>query len=75
MKAEINLYLADILDKTISNITISAYRVNKNIHTSIDSVDEDGEDINLAKLQIPIEKALYLAHSIIKMHELDKEEV
>ena len=72
MKAEIYLYTASILENTLSNITVSVSKVNSNISSSIDSVDEDGENINLAKLQIPIEKALYLAHSIIKMCELDK---
>ena len=72
MKAEIDLYVANVLDKTISNITISVRKMTNAIHTDINSVDEEGEDLNLASFDIPIDKALFLANSIIKMCELEE---
>lgn len=75
MKTVINLDTAIIEDIDRSYVSISVQKVNTIFYAEINRIDEDGDILTHAEMEIPIEKALYLAHSIIKMHELDKEEV
>lgn len=75
MEAKINLDTAIIEDIDRSYVSISVQKVNTIFYAEINSIDEDGDILTHAEMEIPIEEALYLAHSIIKMTELDKGEV
>ncbi len=75
MKTVINLDTAIIEDIDRSYVSISVQKVYTIFYAEINRIDEDGDILTHAEMEIPIAKALYLAHSIIKMRELDKEEV